>query len=395
MGGKPQATVWGSDLKTSVMLAALANGTAAHALDYDDTNAVMMAHPSIQLLPALFALGEYEHLTGEEVILAYVVGFEVGARLGRALNPNFVIQGWFPVGPLGVLMQTAACSKLLGLDSDQIRMALGLATNLASGLRCNNGTMAKPLMSGSAASNAILASLLPSEGMSATESALEDRFGFFENFSRGDMTRLEQAVESLGAPLEILHSGISYKLYPCCAGTHTAIDCALDIAQNYSLNVDNIEEIEVSITSGVKYLLIHPRPKTETEAKFSLEYCVARAILDGQIGLDQFTSEKIEDPALQTLIKKVKPNYGDQRSLSVEIQVRMNSGDTYSSQVTEAKGTPGNPLNWPDLEQKFQQCAKSLLSDEEVRQTLEQLKHFERLQDVAQFVATFIQTGSQ
>ncbi|MBW1812674.1 MAG: MmgE/PrpD family protein, partial [Deltaproteobacteria bacterium] len=116
LGGQPQATVWGTTLKTSVTHAAMANGTAAHALDFDDTNMTMMSHPSIQLLPALFAVGEYHHVSGKEMILAYLTGFEVGAMLGRAMNPEFVGQGWFPVGPFGVVMQTAACAKLLKLN---------------------------------------------------------------------------------------------------------------------------------------------------------------------------------------------------------------------------------------------------------------------------------------
>ncbi|MBW2093209.1 MAG: MmgE/PrpD family protein, partial [Deltaproteobacteria bacterium] len=214
MGGNSQATIWGSGLKTSLLLAALANGTAAHALDLDDTNAVMMAHPSIQLLPALFALGELKHATGQEIILGYIIGFEVGAKLGRAMNPDFVAQGWFPVGPLGTLMQTAACSKLLNLDVGQIENALGIAANLAAGLRCNNGTMAKPLMAGSAASSALLAVLSASDGMTANCKALEDRFGFFENFSRGDAEKLKQSFEKLGDPLEITYSGLAHKLYP-------------------------------------------------------------------------------------------------------------------------------------------------------------------------------------
>jgi 2-methylcitrate dehydratase PrpD len=392
MGGAPQSGVWGSDLKTSAGLAALANGTAAHALDYDDTNQVMMAHPSIQLLPALFALGEYRHAKGEDIILAYVIGFEVGARLGKTLNPYLVAGGWFPVGPLGTMMQTAANSRLMGLNQDQVKMALGIAASLASGLRCNSGTMAKPLVAGTSASNSILAVSLAAEGMTANQNVLEDQFGFVQNFGCKDKKKLETEVESLGEHFEMLDTGMSYKLYPCCAGTHTSIDCVLDILTSHPINPDDIEEIKVSVSSGVKFLLIHPRPKTVAEAKFSLEYCVARAILDGDVGQEQFTSSKITDATLQSLINKVKPDYQNHFSAAVEIEVIMKDGKIFSSQAEQARGMPGSPLNWEELEQKFRQCAGSVLLDGETDSALEQLKHFEQVNDVAEFVAPFLIT---
>lgn len=396
LGGALQATIWGCGRKTSVLLAALANGTAAHALDYDDVNSVIRSHPSIQLLPALFALGEYEHKSGSALIEAYVTGFEVGGKLGRALNPNLVYQGWFPVGTLGTLMQTVACAKLLGLDAEQVHMALGIATNLASGLRCNNGTMAKPLMAGQVGSNGILATLLAREGMTANRQALEDRFGFFENFSRGERKTLEDAVDSLGSSWEIIQSGITHKLYPCCAGSHMAIDCALSLARNHPVNPAEIKEIQVSISVNAKYLLIHPRPCTEMEAKFSLEYCVARAILDRQIGPQQFTPEKISDPVLQSLIEKIKPTYyeippsqssGEWTRLPVEINIQMQNGMAFSGNVDAPKGSPRNPLSPEDLEEKFWKCCQGKLSEHRIREALGRLRTLEKEKDVADLVS--------
>ncbi len=392
MGGAPQAGVWGSDLKTSVNLAAMANGTAAHALDYDDTNPVMMAHPSLQLLPALFALGEYRHAAGEEVINAYVIGYEVGARLGKTLNPFLVMNGWFPVGPLGTMMQTAACSRLLGLDQELVRMALGIAASLASGLRCNSGSMAKPLVAGTSASNAILAVSLAAEGMTANQDVLEAQFGFVQNFGCKDEKKLGAEVESLGQSFEMLESGMSYKLHPCCAGTHASIDCALEALASSPIDPDEIEHIKVSVSSGVKFLLIHPRPTTVAEAKFSLEYCVARAILDRGVGQEQFTQAKIDDPALVSLIAKVKPDYQNHFSTAVEVEITIKDGKRLSSNLETARGMPGSPLSRDELERKFRQCAGSFLSDGQTDSTLERLAHFERVNDVADFVAPFFTT---
>jgi 2-methylcitrate dehydratase PrpD len=311
----------------------------------------------------------------------------MGGMLGRAMNPEFVGQGWFPVGPFGVMMQTAASAKLLKLDPDKIKNALGIAANLASGLRCNNGTMAKPFAPGHSAADAIMATMLALEGMSANQKVLEDQFGFIENFSRNGVERLEQAVATLGDPLEILQSGLSHKLYPCCAGTHAAIDCAMDIVQNHAINPDAIKMITVYINPDVRYLLIHPRPTTEMEAKFSLEYCVARAVLDRDIGPEQFRTPKVTDPVLNALIEKVNPRWEETRVMDVKIEIRMNSGKSYSSEVEQARGMPGNPVEWSELENKFLNCTRNILTEREAREKVSRLQHFEQMEDISKFVS--------
>jgi len=398
MGGNPQATVWGTGHKTSVMMAALANGTAAHSLDFDDTNALMIAHPSIQLLPGLFALAEYEHLSGFDILISYVIGFETGATLGLALNPKHAAQGWLPIGTIGPLMQAAACSKLLNLGSKKTLMAVGIATNIASGIRCNNGTMAKPLLAGHAASEGVLAAVLAREGITANPEALEARYGYFENFSRGDPADLERASNVLGERFHIIDSGISFKLYPCCAGAHVAIDCALEIAQRHFPLPDEIEAISVSIHSGTKVVLIHPRPKTVAQARFSLEYSVSRAIIDRQMGLEQFRQQKIDDPSVQALIEKVKPKYYDasvtaddlaQSRFPVELEVHMKNGSIFYSRTEYAKGTPRNPLSSIELEEKFRQCCSAKLSASQIIKALNQLRNFEQIQDIAGLIPIF------
>ncbi len=391
LGGNPQATIWSTGEKTSVALAALANGTAAHALDYDDTNPVMLAHPSIQLLPGLFALGEYTHSGGMEMLAAYIAGFEIGAKLARILNPEHIKQGWFPVGTLGPLMEAAACSRLLGLSSEQVQMAVGIAANLASGLRCNSGTMVKQLTAGHAASSGVVSALLAREGMTANSLALEDRFGYLENFSRGNSNELESVMDLLGNPLDIVESGLSFKRYPCCAGTHNAIDCALDIVQNHSLQVDEIESINILMHAGVKSVLIHQKPTTSDQAKFSVDYCVSRAFIDRKVGPQQFERDKINDKVVSALIRKIKIKYHntpvskvDIRSsrFPVEMDVRLRDGTVYSSRVDYASGTPANPLLPAEIEQKFKQCLSGKLSDRKAHDIFCKLNHFENISDM-------------
>jgi len=395
MGGSPQATIWGSDLRTSVTLAALANGTAAHALDLDDTNRWMMSHPSVQLLPGLLALGEHRRCGGDELIDSYVVGFEVGATLGKALHPNLITRGWFPVGVLGVMMQTAACVRLLGLDPDRARMALGIAANLASGLRCNNGTMAKPLMAGQVGSNGVLAALLAQNGMTADRQAIESRFGFFSNFGGEDPELLERALGALGDRLEILESGISHKLHSCCAAGHIPIDCVLDIVGDSFIDAEAIDVIEVKAHHALQYFLIHPRPTTGAEAKFSLEYAVARTLLDGRMGPEQFSADKVSDPRVHALIEKVRPvYYGEpiqnpadaEGPFPVEVKVTMRDGTVHSAGAEHAKGTQYSPLEWTDLEDKFRRYTAGSLAREVVDPLIERIRDIEKMRDVTELL---------
>jgi 2-methylcitrate dehydratase PrpD len=398
LGGAPQATVWSTGCKTSVTSAALVNGTAAHALDFDDTNLVMVAHPSIQLLPGLCALGEYQHCSGSDILTAYIIGFELGVVFGSALNPNHITQGWFPVGTLGLVMQTAASARLLRLTPRQTQMAMGLSMNLASGLRCNSGTMAKPLLAGHAASNSVLVTLLARNGITANPDTLEDRFGYFENFSRGNHVDLEHAINSLGIRWNIVESGISFKLYPCCAGAHIPIDCALEIAQRHSLLPEEIESVEISIPSAVKIVLLHPSPKTVAEARFSLEYCVSRAILDRKLGLEQFLPQKINDSSVRTLMGKINIKYYDlspikgktsQNRFPVKMRVCLKGGAAFSACAEYAKGTPENPASSTFLEEKLYQCCSEKLPVSRVRDILSRLRTFEQIKDIGELISMF------
>jgi 2-methylcitrate dehydratase PrpD len=390
LGGNPQATIWGTTQRTSVTLAALANGTAAHALDLDDVNATMVAHPSAQLLPALCALGEHEGSSGRAVLVAYIVGFEVGAALGRAIHPDHIAQGWFPVGTLGPLMQAAACARLLGLSAEQTQVALGVAANVASGLRCQSGTMAKPLAAGQGASSGLLAALLARDGFRANPHTLEARFGWFENFTRRDPTELGTAVAQLGETLEIVESGIAFKMYPCCGLAYTTIDAALEIARRHPVAADEVASIEVVVHPMAQVLLIHPRPHTVAEAKFSLEYCAARALLDREMGLKQFTQDKVLDPAVQALLERVHPVHENLpmrqdgvRQFPVELRVLLRDGTTLRSRVEHARGGPQNPVSSADLEAKFSACAATRLPPARIAQALEVLQRVEQLDLIA------------
>ena len=390
MGGNAQASIWRTGIKTSVPFAAMVNAATAHALDYDDTNSAMLAHPSIHLLPGLFSLAEEKHSSGLDILTAYVVGFETGVFLGRLLNPEHVKRGWLPIGTIGPVMQAVACSKLLELNRGRIEMALGHAVNTSSGLRCNNGSMAKHLLAGQASFNGVMAALYAKRGITASPSAMEDAFGYLAVFGGNSQEKMA-AAGSLDKASALIESGLCFKLYPCCAAAHGAIDCALALAGRIPFKVREIEKIVVSMHASFQRALIHPRPTTLSEARFSLGYCVARAFLDGEFGPRQFHPEKFKDSLWKNLAEKIevsdsefaiRPEDVEKSRFPLEITVFGRGEKTVTERIEYAKGTPHNPLHAKDLEEKFRRCCGDRLSSEEIDSLLGKLRKFEEIEDV-------------
>src|SRR5262247_3283087 len=233
-GALPLCTVLGSSLRTSPTWAALANGVAGHAHDFDDTNFALLGHPSVPLLAALLAAAEAEMKTGVDVALGYMIGFEISATLGIALNPAHYTRGWHATSSIGTVGCAAAAARVMGLDLVQTRHALAIAASHASGLKENFGSMTKPYHAGHAARNGLLAAQLAREGMTASETALEGKQGYAAAF--GGAHGLDHALESLGRRWHLLASGIAVKPYQLCAITPSAIDALLDLRAEHRLS---------------------------------------------------------------------------------------------------------------------------------------------------------------
>src|SRR5712691_838039 len=248
-GGTPLCRVFGTSLRTSPTWAALANGAAGHAHDFDDTNFALTGHPSVPLLAASLAAGEAEMADGATVALAYVIGFEIDGALGRALNPGHYTRGWHATASIGTLGCAAAAARILGLEMGPTGHALGIAASLASGLKENFGSMTKPYHAGHAARNGVLAARLAREGMTASASALEGRQGYAAAFSGAALPL--GVFEKLGQRWEIVSSGIAVKPYPSCALTHAAIDALLDLRARHRLEPDAIAGVEVGVSHVV------------------------------------------------------------------------------------------------------------------------------------------------
>ena len=388
LGGNPEAAVIGGGFKTSAPQAALANGTMAHALDYDDIAISWVGHPTAVLLPAVLALGERGKLSGRAVLEGYIIGFEVGAKLGACIGLAHYAWGWHATVTLGTMGAAAAAAKMLRLDARQTRMALGIATSLAGGTRQNFGTMTKPFHAGSAARNGVLAALLAKRGFTADEAILENPMGFCKLFSGGGDFDIAKATQGLGDPFDIVTPGVSMKPYPCCRFTHRCVDAILYLIKEYRPRAEDVERVECKTAEFVPQVVIHPRPKSGLEGKFSMQYCMAIALLDGEVGLRQFTDEKVLDPRAQELLKRVE--YVHPEGLTPlhpeAVTVKLKDGRELCHEVAIAKGDPGNPMGEEELAAKYRDCASFVLSPVDIQKSLDMMSHLEDLEDITELI---------
>jgi len=399
MGGVNDCSIIGSDLKTSPYLAALVNGTMGHALDYDDMGG--FGHPSVALAPAVLAIGESIGTSGKDILAAYVIGFEVASCLCGPLMMSHYTRGWHSTDNFGSLGAAAAAAWLLKLNVHQVRMTLGIVASLAGGLRQNFGTMTKPLHAGQAAANGIQAALLAQAGFTANENIIEAPLGFAKVFGHDEEVDWAKASEGLGKIFNITSptfSGIAIKPYPSCGGTHCSIDAALFLKKEYGLKSDDIAEVELGTNSFmINRLLIHHRPRTGLEGKFSLEYTVARALHSGEVKLKHLTDEGVNEPPVKSLIERTKwvekypmPALGQPlEGLGPQsVTVKLKDGKEYSHEVNISKGLPQNPLTPDQFNEKYKDCASTVLSNEGVEKSLGMLSNLTGVKNVRELMET-------
>jgi 2-methylcitrate dehydratase PrpD len=375
--GPPLCTVIGTPLRTGAVWAALANGVAAHAHDFDDTNFTMMGHPSAPVLSAALAAGETVMADGPRLLHAFVLGFEVEVTLGEALNPGHYERGWHATGTLGTLGAAVAAARLFDLDVSATAAALGLAASQASGLKENFGTMAKPFHAGNAARSGLLAALLAREGFTSSEAAVDGPQGFLALYGSGAGPSI--SFDRLGSPWQIIRTGIAVKPYPCCALTHSAIDAMLELRAASRFSPAEVRDVEIAVTPVVPSVLIHPDPSTELEAKFSMQYCAATALARGGVGIDSFERSAIADPEVRRLMTRVRmvvdPDVGGSRETHAwsRATVRLADGRVLATPPRGARGHPDAPLSDEALTRKFNDCAARVLPPERVASVAEML----------------------
>jgi 2-methylcitrate dehydratase PrpD len=390
--GGDACAVLGTAVRSSAVNAALANGTAAHALDFDDMCFVSLAHPSAPLVAAAIAAAEAAGASGRALLDAYVAGFEIEARLGRLMNPRHYERGWHCTSTLGTIGAAAAASRLLGLDRAAAGHALAIAASEASGVKENFGTMVKPLHAGLAARNGVLAALFAGGGMTASGQALDGPQGFLRALD-SEREGLGDALADLGSRWEIVDTGITVKLYPSCAGTHPTLDAILDLRRRDRFEAGDVDRIEIGVDSITPTVLIYPRPATGLEAKFSMPFCAAAAVVFGAVGVETFDTAAIANPAVRALmpriVMRVDPTLDGVGPPLTEarVAVTLRDGRVLRDEAHGARGYPERPASSDELTAKFLSCATRALPEADAHRALELLRAVERLDDVRTLTA--------
>jgi 2-methylcitrate dehydratase PrpD len=394
-GAMGEATLLTQGIATSTTYAAFGNAIIAHVLDYDDYEVPSMAHPSVTVLPAVLALGEKLGASGEACIEAYLVGMEVISQVGRGIAPEHYDRGWHSTGTLGTLGAAAASSRLLNLNNEKTRLALGIAASMSSGLRGNFGTMTKSFHAGHASRNGVEAAGLAALGFTAAMDIIEQDLGFCEVFTDGKDFDLGKISDALGNPFSLISPGVGRKLYPSCAATHGYLDGIIGLASQHDIRPGDVDSVECGIFYRHPKMLIHANPKTGLEGKFSLEFCVALALSQRTASLNDFVDSKVNDPEIQKLIRKVHKAVTDEagvRGSEVAValmKVRLMNGTTYMCRVEHKKGSPGNPSSVDEIIHKFEGNARLKYTDEEGRHILETVMNLEKAGNVRKLIALF------
>ncbi|MQA76897.1 MAG: hypothetical protein GEV10_00205 [Streptosporangiales bacterium] len=382
LGGAEQASVFAAGFKTSVTNAAFANGTMAHALDFDNTW-YPLNHPMSPTLPAILALAEHHGFSGRDVITAIATAFEVQGRLRLACTGLHTGRGFHKPGMTGTMGATAAAVKLLGLDRDQAIMAFGISGSRAGSLSLNTGTMTKSSHSGHAARMGVESAMLASMGWTATSDVFGPR-GFFDTFL-GDEHEDELLLEHFAEPFRMVDPGVGFKKHPSNYFTHRPIDAALAIRAENTFDPGDVTSVEVRFPR-FEYV-DRPRPESGLDGKFSVQYTTATALLDGRIGIGTFTNERRFARDVDEFLAKVHLVFDDDipndfQDMHVVVTVTLGDGRVLEKRVDELSGMHGVPLSRDQRTEKFLMCCEQVLTDGDARKLMAEVEDLEKAADV-------------
>ena len=384
----------GTDLRRSPLDAALLNGVASHAHDFDDFTQVFGGHPSVPVLPALLALADTRPVTGAALIHAYAIGVEAETRIAMGVHFRHYEKGWHPTSTLGVFGAAAASAWLMGLDRQRIATALCIAASLSSGIKANFGTMTKPLHVGHCARNGLLAALLAEAGFSASVDALEAPQGFLDVYNGPGEYETARMLDGWYRPPALVKPGLSVKQFPCCGSTHPAIYAALELRRTQAIDPDALTEVEIRTHPRRLPHTDNPAPQTPLEAKFSIQYCVCRALVSGGPSLKDFEADAVGEPAVRRLmdVTRVIPDGSvvadAERTFGAVVSIRDAGGRRLESKPVHSAGRgPDNPMGEDELRAKFTDCAQHALPADRVDALWSTLMKLEALDEVSELTA--------
>lgn len=362
-------SVVGTRLRVPPRFAAFANGVAIHADDYDDTQLAvakdrvygLLTHPTAPALPAALAIAERDGRSGRDLMLAYHLGVEVECKIAEAINPRHYQHGFHSTATCGTFAAASAAAKLLGLSVEATRRALAIAGSQSAGLRENFGTMTKPFHAGRSAESGVVAAEFASLGWTAAPTILEADRGFFRAAGGG----YDRAAIGgrLGQPWTFLSPGVSIKPHPSGSLTHPGMTKMLELILAHDIRPEQVEKIAVGTNQNMPNALIHHRPKTELEAKFSMEFCMAILLLERRAGLREFTDAVVNRPDVQAMIGRVdfgvhpEAERAGYHKMTTLIEIVLKNGKTIVDRADFGKGSPAMPMNFEEVADKFRDCA--------------------------------------
>jgi 2-methylcitrate dehydratase PrpD len=384
LGGEPQATLPVFGMKTSVTNCALVLGIMSHALDYDDTHAGTLIHPSAPILSALLPIAEWRGLSGRSFIEAYAIAYDVAIRAGLALGQSHYARGWHSTSTLGHLGSTAGVGKLLGLKESQIINALALASTQAGGFRHVFGSMGKPFHPGRAASDGIMAALLAEKGFTCSREALDGDKGFFSIFTGN--AGMEKLVDGLGREFKVLEN--SFKAHASCLLTHPTIDALLRIRGEKGFHIEGIEEVFCRVSRFCLDAAGKREPRNGLEGKFSIYFCSALALIEGRAGEEQFSDSMVMRKDICELSRKVTAKVDQSmKETEAHVSIRMKDGYYLEAMVDTPKGDPKNPLTDQELREKFYSLVRPVLSEDKAKRIIEIVEKLDEEKDLKELVS--------
>lgn len=389
-GGAPEAHAIGTTWLGPVTAAALVNGVAGHVLDYDDTQLAthaeavygLLTHPSVPCLAAALPFAEARNRSGRDLITAFAVGTEVECRLADASFPRHYYDGFHSSGTFGHFASAVATAWLAGLRGDLSAHALGLAAAQASGLRENFGTMTKSFHVGKAASNGVLATLFAEQGFTAAHDILEAPRGFYTASAGG--FHAEKLVPRLGRPWFYLEPGVSIKPHPSGSLTHPAMTLMASLVRDHDLKPDEVVRIDVGTNKYMPNALKHPRPTTELEAKFSMQFCLAVLLVEKRAGIAEFTAEATRRPDVRAAVDKVNFYVHDELEalgydqMWTQIDILLRDGRSVGGRTRVGRGHPEDPMSDSELAAKCRECAMGVLSPSAIERVIDTVFALER-----------------
>jgi 2-methylcitrate dehydratase PrpD len=357
-------TVIGAKRTAAVPLAILANGALAHSLDFDDTHSVSITHASAVVVPVALALGEAAGVDGRALITAAAAGYESITRLGMAAPGAFHARGWHATGVCGSFAAALVAGRIEGLDADRLTAALGVAGSFASGVLeyLEDGSWVKRVHAGWAGQAGAVAAALARGGFTGPATVLDGRFGFYRTFLGVEPDPVP--FTSLGRHWET--PAIGFKPYPCCHYNHAYLDCALELRRAHGVSADEIDTVECRVPAGQVPIVCEPRaaklrPRSPYDAQFSLPYSMASALLDGRVGLETYTDERLGEPRRLALAERVShtidPDSAFPRGFPGWVRVRLRDGRTLEARAPDGRGSLACPLPDEAIVEKFRDNA--------------------------------------